>query len=69
MSWLSDKLDNVAVKMLNTTVQMQKVEINKLKDKNKSLEKLLTTVMLKQGYTRAQVFAAIHTGELVDNTI
>lgn len=70
MKWI-DKItecaENLTIKLQEKTIKLQKSQIHKQKEQIKTLEKLLTTVMKQRGYNKAQIFAAIHTGQLVDH--
>lgn len=72
MKWLDNfakKTENITISLQDKTIKLQKNELNKQKLIIRSLQGLLTHVMRKHGYSRSQIFAAIHTGEIVDNDI
>jgi uncharacterized protein YigA (DUF484 family) len=72
MKWtnkITEGLNNITIKVQEKTIELQKQQVNKQKEQIKTLENLVTLLMTHQGYKKRQIFATLHTGELVDNDI
>lgn len=72
MKWtdrITESLNNITIKMQDKTIDLQKQQINKQKEQIKVLENLVTLLMTHQGYKKRQIYATLHTGQLVDNDL
>lgn len=66
---ITDMAEKAELKILRKNVEMQKSHIKNQQKRIKNLESMVSKLMKQQGRKRTEIFAAIHSGELLDNDI